>query len=198
MGDVKPQNVNIYRNAQGNLVPKYSDIGGGICLDISSRYLFQSWIKLIKEIRKTSYNLESIVENATENVPLEFKGKIALQKAYNNLKNECKRLVDFDTTPLYTFDNCSSRTISFIEKIKDKLSKALLQTKEGGPDYYITRCVSLIVDDIQKLDIKTTGTILVMNLLGNSIIDDEIFKSAGEVSSNEDGLAKVRSIIESI
>jgi hypothetical protein len=165
MGDVKPRNINIHRNVQEEFIPKFSDIDGGICVDLSTKSLSQSWMLLKQKLEGSKYYLETVISNAINNKAMLFSGNKILQNVYRNFKQECENVVKFSTTVGFTFGGSGGSREAFFEESRDSLFNVLSQEIDGDCKPAIKKCVQGIVSRVQNIDIKATGLAIVMTLL---------------------------------
>jgi hypothetical protein len=189
MGDVKPSNINIHKGAQGKITPKYSDIDGGLCAELSTQKLLQSWSILKKEVEGTDYDLDSILKAAAYGCKKSFPNNECLLEAYSNFKKECKSLTNFSRTLKYTFNKSESKWKKFSLENQKLIIEAFLSTETNTPKA-AKECTLKIVQRVQQLDIKATGIVIIMNLLGEESF--EKYK-LGNIPQHQDVISQLRS-----
>ncbi|MBT7896378.1 MAG: hypothetical protein HN564_05220 [Flavobacteriales bacterium] len=189
MGDVKLDNINIHRNAEGERIPKYSDIDGGICSEHSSEELLQAWESLSKSVEGSEYDLNEIIANAVTQHNVNFGKNKSLQKSYDSFKLKSKKVAYFSTTPDYTFGGSVDAAKTFFFKNQRSLIMAFTQESPKGHKDAVRECIKGITSRAQNIDIKATGICFVMGLLGNNALPRY---SLGSIGSNPDMENKVK------
>jgi hypothetical protein len=189
MGDVKPSNINIHKDTQGKITPKYSDIDGGLCADLSTQKLLQAWSILKKEVEGTDYDLDSILKDAAYGCKKSFPNNECLLEAYSNFKKECESLTNFSRTLKYTFNKSESKWKEFSLKNQKLIIEAFSSTETNTPKT-VEKYVLTIVQRVQQLDIKATGIVIIMNLLGEESF--EKYK-LGNIPQHQDVISQLRS-----
>jgi hypothetical protein len=199
MGDVKPGNINIHRDVKGNLVPKYSDIDGGICSKYSTDLLFDLWVSLKESLGdsyvSSGFLIDHIINNRDEYDPFFEEEEGVAKKTFIEFREEFLNVIILATTLKYTFANQEDLYLSFMEdnafilraaftKSERKLTQNMLLRDDSVQNFEdlpkqdlfkgckagIEEGVQVIVDSVQKLDIKATAMSLVRTFLGKNII----------------------------
>jgi hypothetical protein len=194
MGDVKPANINIHRNAEGRVIPKFSDVDGGMSVKSSSKSLFNAREALKNETAKAGLDFVFVLcvfNNGMDiNRPdTEFKRQYSewnpesqkvyddlkrtfndknsdFKEVYNDLKREFSDAISLMSTDKYTFGATSIDSGEFGAITREDILYSLNEDREVFSESKVEKSVSRVVNRIQKLDIKSTGVTFVESLLG--------------------------------
>jgi hypothetical protein len=175
MRDVKAGNINVHQNTAKKPMAKYSDVGGGVSLDLAVDALTKTWTTFKEEMERAYpdrwefiQSMNEMLEEALITVD-EFGPRnyfpSSLDRAYKEFATECNSIYSFGTTAGYTIADRKEQ-----EGIGRGIQALLYQTffqyedNENSPD--IKDCVQVIVNRMQVLDIRGAGMTMVRYLLG--------------------------------
>jgi hypothetical protein len=165
MGDVKPANINVYRNEQGEAVPKFSDLDGSVSVEESTKAITQALASVKDKLQgKSDKELRTIIKYvAHRGANSGERGE--LKDAYNNLRDVCRDLVSISVSPGYTFGSMD-KARAFMFEILDELADGISSVQGDNDEEGVRSCVEKVVQKIQLLDIKATSVSCIETILG--------------------------------
>jgi hypothetical protein len=193
MGDVKPANINLYKNDKGELVPKFSDIDGGVCLEIATENLSSSWQALLNDHLKGK-SQEEIKEFLLECGRGNF-FPVSDSKELSNEKGEKFREAFLNVTKLSTTSSMVLRgenlRDAFLHTNANIIARSLLSSaRPMGKLAEVGEGVKMVVQRIQYLDAACAAISIVRALLGNVDavkLDDHIRNILDKDSNSSQG-----------
>jgi hypothetical protein len=168
IGDVKLENINVYRDPQGNALPKFSDLDGSLSTSFSVKPLVEAWksLKTVEEPRQTE-----LIKSVMNRTPISLtSGKE--RELYENLVKACKGVTKITTTQGFTMGSPNS-LLNFFKENSNNLLDIFLNSSEDNYEENFTHYIENLVPKVQLLDIKATAVSIIKTLID---IDDTSYE----------------------
>jgi hypothetical protein len=184
MGDVKEENINIYKTPEGKLIPKFSDLDGSLSVKLHTNKLITVY-KLAREAIPDQKRFNQLTKAAiTEEVSTNSLNMTLKEKeAFQSLIEIGVTLTEVSTTDDRTLGYAKDRKL-FVENSRQILYEALKLSTEENYEETISTCVENLVSKTQDLDIKGTARSIIGTVLNLSKNDEEMEKTLTKILSN--------------
>jgi hypothetical protein len=182
IGDLKPDNVNVYRNSKGEAIPKFSDLEGSVSAQDSSKSISKALTSIKRKV-SSGEDLTKIIKGAI-NVKYRNEGDVdklledhgVTLESFKELKQAFHEVLRVQVSPGYTFGNEDNHS-AFNQELESHLIKNIENFTQPNHEGAVTNFVEWAVDRIQQIDAKAMSVTFIEGFLGDKteVIREDLY-----------------------